>query len=162
MNYKRKFLSRFALGIPLGMILCLLITVLTTTQGADDGKIHFCTSGFVKAVGSESLALIIQEIVTGLYGGIVMGTTVFYDVEHWSILRSTASHFVVTFVSYFITAVSLRWFSTSDIAEILIMFVIMVIGYAIIWLANYLAYRSEIKKINSGLLKLKEHEKDQK
>ncbi|MCR5733964.1 MAG: DUF3021 domain-containing protein, partial [Lachnospiraceae bacterium] len=47
-------------------------------------------------------------------------------------------------------------------AEILIMFVIMVIGYAIIWLANYLAYRSEIKKINSGLLKLKEHEKDQK
>ena len=161
MNLKKKFLSMFIAGVPLGMIVCLIITALTSTGYVDDGRLHFVAQGFSDFIGNETRALLIQELVTGLYGGIVMGATVAYEVEKWSILRSTLTHFIITFTCYFATGTFLRWYSPSNMADLLGMFAIMLVSYVLIWLFNYLGYRAEVRKINSGLENMKKEDKKQ-
>lgn len=160
MDKRRSFLRRFLIGVPLGMISCLIITVLTSTGNANDGHIHLVTGILLDRVGNETTALIIQEIVTGLYGGIVMGATVAYDMEQWSILRCTLTHFVTTFVLYYLTAISMGWFSIENVAEWLIMLAVMIVVYTFIWLANYLSYRRDIEHMNRKLENMKEPDED--
>ena len=83
-----------------------------------------------------------------------------YDIEKWSILKSTAVHLIITLTMYFVTGFILMWYSPSDIAEIIEMVIIFVVVYTLIWLVNYLNYRSQVKKMNRDLRRMIGKEKD--
>lgn len=159
MSNKQKFLLLFAVGFLLGAILCTVITMILASHYANGGEIAFCVPSFVKQVGNASLALVIQAVVSGIYGGLVIGATVAYDVEKWSVLKSTAVHCVITLVLYYTTGFLLHWFAITDIVEILIMLGVFVVVYTSIWLINYIRYKSDIKKFNEELQKLKDKDK---
>ena len=108
---------------------------------------------------SASLALVIQAVVSGIYGGLVIGATVAYDVEKWSVLKSTAVHCIITLVLYYATGFLLHWFLITDIVEILIMLGVFVVVYTSIWFINYIRYKSDIKEFNEELQKLKDKDK---
>ena len=159
MSNKQKFLLLFAVGFMLGAILCTVITMILASHYENGGEIAFCAPSFVKQVGNASLALVIQAVVSGIYGGLVIGATVAYDVEKWSVLKSTAVHCVITLVLYYTTGFLLHWFAITDIVEILIMLGVFIVVYTSIWLINYIRYKSDIKKFNEELQKLKDKDK---
>lgn len=159
MNYKKIFWRNFAIGFPLGVILCMLITVITSGVINENGHLQLCVPSFEISIGNAGLALIIQIIVSGLYGAIIIGATVAYEIEKWSILRSTATHAIITLTLYYLTGFTLHWFRPTDIKENLIMLMIFIVVYVSIWLFNYFIYKSEVRKINSKLKELKDSEK---
>lgn len=150
MAIAKKALLRFLIGFNLGMFFNIVISYFCSGASAD-----FLPTGFKACFDNDILALLIYLAVSGLYGGVGIGATVFYDLESWSILRATVSHFVLLFISYFITAVSLNWFSIESVIEWVIMLLIFIVGYFIIWLIMYLIYKSSVKEININLKKLR-------
>ena len=92
--------------------------------------------------------------IGGIYGAVAMGSSVVYGIEKWSIARATATHFLLVFALYFLLVISMGWFSLSD-PVFWIVVGVMVAGYILIWLLQYLFFRRQIRKMNDDLIKWK-------
>lgn len=155
MNFKSRVIFLSSLGFFLGMLLGIVITAVSATMEYADGTVYLCSKEFNAFIGDPVLAFLIQALVTGVYGMIGMGGSSVYRIESWSILRATVSHFIVTVTCYYITAFFLRWISPANVSDCFIMFMLFLIPYVMIWLCQYLSYRSQIEEINKGLIVLK-------
>lgn len=93
-------------------------------------------------------------LVSGIPGCVSMGSSVIYSVEKWSIARATVTHFLITFACFYLISFALNWFRFGD-SLFWVITAAMMIGYFIVWLMMYLAYKRRIRKINEGLRKLK-------
>ncbi len=97
---------------------------------------------------------VFKLLVGGIHGAIAMGTTFVYQIERWSILRCTSTHFIICMASFFAMAAIQGWLDFSSSIFIAIL-VIMVICYIIIWMMQYLAYRHMVRMMNEELEKIK-------
>ena len=110
---------------------------------------------FFLAGSNEGLGKALPYILlSGIPGGVSMGSSVIYGVEKWSIARATVTHFLITFACFYLISFALGWFRFGD-SLFLIITAAMVIGYFVVWLVMYLAYKRQIRKINEGLKKIK-------
>ncbi len=104
---------------------------------------------------SEDLKSALPHILLGgLYGAVAMGSTVVYDIEKWSIARATATHFLLIIGLYCVLVFSMGWFRIEDPA-FWIVIAIMIVGYVLIWLLQYLAYKRKVRQMNDNLRMLK-------
>ncbi len=101
-------------------------------------------------------ARVFQFLVGGIHGAIAMGTTFVYQIERWSILRCTFTHFIICMASFFAMAAIQGWLDFSSSAFIAFL-VIMVICYIIIWMMQYLTYRHMVRMMNEELDKIKKN-----
>ena len=117
------------------------------------GYIGGCLIGvFFALQGSEfNLAKSLPDILLGgLPGAIAMGTVVIYDVEKWSILRATFTHFLVAMGVMVLACFVLKWFEPGSPA-FWIMLGAELVAYFLIWLIMYLGYRGKVRKLNELL-----------
>jgi L-asparagine transporter-like permease len=91
-----------------------------------------------------------QILLGGIPGAIAMGTTVIYDIEKWSILRVTVTHFLIVMVVTFLASFVLKWFEPWSTA-FWIMLAVVAVGYFIVWLIIYRCYKKQIRKLNELL-----------
>ena len=71
--------------------------------------------GFMLARSSEGLkAAFPNLLLSGIYSAVVMGSSIVYDIEEWSIARATATHFLLSFSLYFLLVLSMGWFRLDD------------------------------------------------
>ena len=93
-------------------------------------------------------------VLGGLYGAVAMSSAVVYDIEKWSIARATAVHFLLVVGLYCLLAFSMGWFMIEE-PVFWIVIAAMVVGYILIWLFLYLAYRRKIQQMNEDLKTMK-------
>jgi CDP-diglyceride synthetase len=86
----------------------------------------------------------------GIPGAIAMGTAVIYDIEEWSLLRATVTHFLIVMVALLLACFVLKWFEPWS-APFWIMLAAELVGYIIIWLIMYLCYKKQVRKLNNLL-----------
>ena len=111
----------------------------------------YVSSVLVARMGSVPAAILVQSLVSGLYGSFALTGTLFYDVEQWSLTRSSVMHFLVIAVLYVPTAMFLGWANSAT--EILIVEGILLVAYFIIWLVIYLRYKKKVRSLNEMLNK---------
>ena len=119
------------------------------------GYIAGCAIGLCFALQSKdfTIARALPDILLGgIPGAIAMGSTVIYDIEEWSILRVTVTHFLVAMGVMLLACFVLKWFKPWSTA-FWIMMAIEVVGYFLIWLVLYLSYRGKVRKLNEMLKK---------
>ncbi len=124
----------FVLGILIGLMFCL--------TGDEPGGLEL--------TGETMFYLLIG----GLQGMSAMGFTVVYEIEHWSILRCTVTHFIITAGGYFTMGYLQGWLIPGEMFAH-IMIIAFVIAYFIIWLVQYLISLHKIRKMNEDLDKMK-------
>ena len=112
----------------------------------------YVSSMLVARMGSVPAAILVQSLVSGLYGSFALTGTLFYDVEQWSLTRSSVMHFLVIAVLYVPTAMFLGWANSAT--EILIVEGILLVAYFIIWLVIYLRYKKKVRSLNEMLNKM--------
>jgi positive regulator of sigma E activity len=151
MELKTKFALRFAIGFSIGMLVDAIISSVITTNIMNDGTTYFCNPEVTKMFGNEILGYILQFIIAGLHGAICLGGTVVFDIEEWSVLRATATHFIITAVSFTITATILKWWSFDSFIENLIFVGIILLMYVFIWCIQYVSYKVEVKRIEKDM-----------
>ena len=159
MNLKNKFILKFSIGFSLGILICVTITSIITTYTINDGNTYIFDFELTNFFGNELIAFIVQLIISGFFGAICIGGTIVYDIESWSILKATMSHFIITVVIFFITAFLLRWWLMTDYKIDLIILAIFIIIYLFIWIAQYIKYKIQIKKIQNDVKKFRQKSK---
>ena len=155
-SFSRKVVFLSSIGFSIGVVFCVLLTSILATYGINDGTLYVCSPEFTEAVGNPILALLIEMLFSGLLGAVCWGLTAVYDIEEWSLLKSTAVHYVISMAVYFSVAFILRWLSPGDMKANLLWFLIVTAGYMIIWIVNYITYRIQIAKINRELKAFKD------
>ena len=85
-----------------------------------------------------------------------MGTMVIYDIEKWSILRATFTHFLIVMGVMLLACFVLKWFEPWS-AAFWIMMAAELAGYVIVWLILYHSYRRKVRKLNDMLRKSLDH-----
>ena len=155
MKFSHRLIILSSIGFGIGVIVGVMITAFTATLTYADGNLYLCSKELIEAVGNPLLAFTIQALTSGIYGVIAVGGSVVYSIEEWSIVKCTSLHYLTVMIGYYIMAFLMRWFRITDIAEILTMFIMMTIAYTMIWMANYLSYKAQLKEINKELEELK-------
>ena len=141
-------LKRAFRGFVIGMAMCNIIAYLIS---AAYGNGTLLASSFVERMGSFSFALLVQTLLSGVYGAITFAGMSFYDIEHWNMLQSALVHFGICMAAYIPLSLFLGWFST--LREIAVITVIMAAVYFIIWLCISLTYKFQVGKLNAALQK---------
>lgn len=132
MNLKNRAIFLSALGFSIGLLIGAVMYVI------------FASPEDLLNRG----ALMAQLIGSGIYGAIAMGGSAVYDIESWSLLRATLTHYIMTFGSFFVVNFLLRWFGGLGT---LIAFLAFSGAYFVIWIIQYTLWRREIRKINEDL-----------
>ena len=117
------------------------------------GYIAGCIIGLCFALQNENrdLAGALPDILLGgIPGAVAMGSAVIYDIEKWSILRTTATHFIIVMGAMVLACFVLKWFEPWSV-PFWIMLAAELAGYIIIWLIMYLGFRKQVRKLNELL-----------
>ena len=127
------------------------------------GYIAGCVIGLCFALGNENFTFagaLPDILLGGIPGAIAMGSAVIYDVEKWSILRVTATHFLITMGAILIGCFLLKWFEPLS-TPFWIMLAAELAGYILVWLIMHQCYRAKVRKLNEMLRERREKEKEQ-
>lgn len=144
---KKRILLRSAIGFPVGVCISNLIS-LGFAFGF--GEYFPCAPQCTALFGSEVTGAAVQLLLSGLLGAVFAGCSVIWEVEHWSLLRATATHFCITTVVFFGVSVLLGWCALNLWGMLFYIGFFFVI-YLCIWLSQYFAYKRKIQKINQSL-----------
>ena len=147
----KKFLRRGAIGFPLGILISILIPLLS-------GNDRLVPPALAQQVGSEAAALVLNLVLSGLFGALCMGGTVFYEIEDWSLAKATFLHYLLIIACFPPLAWFLRWFTKPT--DILIMTGIQTVAFFLIWLIMYLRCRAEVKELNELNAQREKQQKD--
>ena len=146
---KKELIKRCLLGAPLGLAISTVITILISIIIAD-GRYHAVVPDLTSEMGSEISAVVLQAVLSLIYGAAWAGASVVWDAEHWSLLKMTLVHLIVTSVATFPIAYFARWMP-HDAKGILIYIGIFVVIYASIWASQYSAMKKKIREMNEKI-----------
>ena len=142
----KKILKKADLGFSLGILVGDGIAMLTGSLGA--GELVLVSDKLLTLTeGDVIFAFLIQSLLSGLYGALVFGTMVFYDIESWPLSIATAAHCLVTIGSFVPLSLFLGW-SSGEPLGFLIMIGCQFVGFFIIWLIMYSIYKKQVKELN--------------
>ncbi|MCR5234751.1 MAG: DUF3021 domain-containing protein [Lachnospiraceae bacterium] len=134
MDIKKSFMIKLLSGCLIGVYIPVVIVL--------------CADG-PQYIDSHGLEMLRQIVGSMIYGGIAMGSSVFYEIENWGIVRATSSHYLLTMSSFLVANYILGWFGTGGV--LIITFICMTVAYIIIWLIQYSTYKRQIREINKEL-----------
>lgn len=135
----KKILKFAGSGFVLGIAISSVITALT-------GDPLPVAPGFQEMIGSFKGALLIQLLLSGLYGAICMGTVLIYDHDRFPLTLSSLVHCLCCILPFIPLSLFLRW--SESAAGVLIMAGIQLAAYFIVWLIMYVRYKKEAKNLN--------------
>lgn len=149
-------MQRGILGILIGLVINYLITI-GISLGWAKGYYVPCTPELEAVMGNEINAVVLQALLSGLLGiGFGAGTVV-WEIEHWSIVKQTGVYFIVTSVFMMPIAYFTYWMEHS-VVGFLSYFGVFVVYFCFIWIVLYMVRKSNVKKMNDGLCRVKEGE----
>ncbi len=133
MGLGNKFMIKALIGLVLGMIIGIAFWM-----------------GFGNTAGSTgNAALILHLLVSGFLGIISMGGSVVYEIESWSLLKATLSHYFACMAVFILSSLLLGWFP--NLTGLAVMYLIMTFIYACIWIGESMYWKKTINSINEKL-----------
>jgi len=95
----------------------------------------------------NDLTLLKSVLPDAAYGAIVMGSTVLYDIEPWSLTRATIYHLVITLVCSCFLGMIQNWLSHTP----LWMLLVFLVAYFAIWMFQWAICYRRVYKMNETL-----------
>lgn len=146
---KKEILKRCLLGAPLGLAISTIITILISLF-VGDGQYYAVVPALISEMGGELNAVILQAVLSMIYGAAWAGASVVWDAEKWSLLKMTLVHLLITSFATFPIAYFARWMP-HNAAGILLYIGIFIAIYAAIWFSQYAAMKKRIAAMNQKL-----------
>ena len=146
---KKELIKRSLIGAPLGLAISTIITIAISLFYGD-GQFHAVVPALTSEMGNEINAVVFQAVLSMVYGAAWAGASVVWDAEHWSLLKMTLVHLIVTSVASFPIAYFARWMPHSTTGILLYVGFFAAI-YAAIWFSQYAGMKKRIKEMNEKL-----------
>lgn len=141
-NLRKKAVWLSLIGFVLGIVVGVCIQLLTAPE-----RLSFTD-------GERIIPTILYLTLSGLLGALGMGSAVIYDIDDWSILRCTATHFLIClggFTVFYALLIVMKWGSLPPFGILAVILGAYIAVYFCIWLSQYLIYRYKVKKMNEKL-----------
>ena len=148
-NLKKEVAKRAILGFIYGVFIGQTILILESLMKFD-GNFYFVDASLVALAGTKLGAVIIQYFLTGIIGTTFAATTVIFEMDSWSLLRQTITHFIITSIVMYIAGFLCGWFPHT-VASTLIWFGVFIVVYVIFWICFSMYYKNKVKKMNEAL-----------
>ena len=152
---KDKIIKRALLGFLIGMVVGNLISIFMAYLSSSDS---LCTPQMIERFGSETNAIFMQTLCSGIHGAISMAGVSFYDIEEWGLLKASITHCLLIEISFICTALFMQWIEF-DLLQIGISVSVIAFFYFIIWLIINFSYKNEVSDLNE-LLKRNKDDQD--
>ena len=143
---KKQTLLRIILGAPIGITISYFITIFISLT-VTDGNYYPVVPALAESMGSELNAVLIQALLSALYGAVWGGLSIIWQLEHWSLLRMTATHFAIATLRTFPIAYFMQW-TPHSLKGILSYFALFFAIYLAIWLSQYYTIKKRLKELN--------------
>lgn len=114
------------------------------------GIIYWILSACTEDFEISGFEIFIGIISTYLLAFVQAGASVFNQIEHWSVPKSTLIHFLSLFAAYSLCYIGNTWIPFEP-KVLLIFAVIFVSVYIVIWTTVFLSVRAASKKINAKI-----------
>ncbi len=146
---KKAIIKRAILGFIYGVFIGQTILILESLM-MRDGNFYPVATSLVNLAGTKIGAVIIQYFLTGLLGTTFAATTVIFEMDNWSLIRQTLTHFIITSIVMYIAGFLCGWFPHTVVST-LIWFGVFIVVYVIFWICFSMYYKNKVKKINEAL-----------
>ena len=146
---KKELIKRCLLGAPLGLAISTIITIAISLS-VGDGRYYAVVPSLAQDLGSEINAVVLQALLSMVYGAAWAGASVIWDVERWSLLKMTLVHLLVTSLATFPIAYFARWMPHNTTGIVLYIGIFVAI-YAGIWFSQYGAMKKKIRAMNERI-----------
>ena len=146
---KKEILKRSLFGAPIGIAIGVIVTIIISLAFGD-GKFYAVVPDLVNDMGSEINAVILQTVLSMVYGAAWAGASVVWDAEGWSLLKMTLVHLAIASVATFPIAYFARWMPHT-LAGILMYIGIFLFVYAGIWVSQYSAMKKRVQEMNEKI-----------
>lgn len=147
-----KALQLAAIGFLAGMVVGVVIVIAISF--ADGGGSLVLPSVLLAKTGSEAGALLVQMLISGVYGAIPMAGVIIYDFDSWGLLKQAVVHYVTYTAAFLLIGSFAGWVETP--AEAALMAGIFLVCHCIIWLVMYARCKAATDELNELLQEAKE------
>lgn len=151
-DMKKKIVVRAFIGAPMGLAISTAISIAISLV-IGDGQFYAVVPELMTSCGTEINAVLLQAVCSLLYGAAWGGASVIWEMDDWSILRQTATHFVICSLATFPMAYFMRWMG-HDVLGISAYFAIFLAVYCVIWLSQYAVMKKRVQQMNSKIAKI--------
>ena len=97
--------------------------------------------------GTDVLLAIVSTYIIGF---VQAGSSVFNQIEHWPIAKSTLYHFSSLFIVYSLSYIINDWIPFEPVV-LLIFCLVFIAIYLTVWLTVYLSVKAYTKRLNTNL-----------
>ena len=141
----KKVLKYACIGFLIGVVAGNVIALMT--GGSTDGSfIHVSDQLRDMVGGSLTAAVILQCLLSGVYGALCFAGSVFYDIERWPLALATGAHCALIVLIYIPLGFFLGWLSGWP--DMLIVAGCQIVTFFIIWLIMWAIYKKQVKELN--------------
>lgn len=144
---KKQMIKRGLIGLPVGMAIGFLITILISAC-AGDGHYYPVTPELTAAMGCELNAVIWQTALCAVMGAGFAMASLIWEIDTWSLARQSGVYFLIACLLVLPIAYIANWMEHS-VAGFLSYVGIFVGIFAVTWLSQYLLWRGKVKKMNA-------------
>ena len=146
---KKKLIQRGLLGIPLGIAIGFVITIIISGC-IGDGSFYPVQPRLMETMGSELNAVILQTVLCAVMGAGFAMASVIWEIDSWSLARQSGIYFAVACGVMFPIAYIAQWMPHS-IGGIVSYVGIFVAIFIAVWIAQYLVWKRKIQKMNDEI-----------
>lgn len=146
---KKKIILRGALGIPIGIAIGYLITIVISLVWGG-GWYSPCVPELADRMGNEINAVLLQTVLCALLGATGAASSVIWEIEHWGLVKQSGIFFLILAAVMLPTAWFTYWMEHS-IAGFLSYLGMFAAIFVFIWLAEYFIGRRIVAKMNERL-----------
>lgn len=114
------------------------------------GIIYLILNATLDGFSLNGTEVFLGILSTYLLAFVQAGASVFNQIEHWPIAKSTLIHFLCLYAAYSICYVVNFWIPFEPLV-LLIFTLIFAVAYFIIWLTVYFSIRAASKRLNARL-----------
>lgn len=148
---KKKLISRGLLGIPIGIAIGFVITVIISIC-VGDGSFYPITPELIVTLGNELNAVIFQTILCSIMGSAFAMASVIWEIDSWSLAKQSGIYFTVACIVMLPIAYAANWMEHSIIG-ILSYIGIFIAIFVFVWLIQYFVWKSKVKEMNDCVKK---------
>lgn len=135
----KTFIFRSLMGIFFGGFIAVLFVNLNVIFG-----------GFQTIDGSEFLKNSIGTILCGWFFTV---SPMYFEIRKLKLSQQTILHFLTVMILYLILAIAIGWIPFT-LNRILLSTAIAIIVYGLFWIAFFLYFKNQIRRINDDLKKI--------
>lgn len=146
---KKKIILRSISGVPLGLAIGYLITIVISLIWAD-GCYAPCVPELAAIMGSEINAVSVQALLFAILGMGFGGCSVIWEIEDWGIVKQTGIYFLIVSVIMMPIAYVTYWME-HNLSGILSYFGIFVLIFAVVWVIQYGRAKHNVKRMNEKM-----------